>query len=269
MAKDKIPGGYYIKARQIQNSEIAIAPPYVREIWDWLLREANHMDKKIHGKVIKRGQMFRTFKDIQEGLHWKVGFRKMTYKKWQIEKAMKFLREHTMIATMKATRGFFITIINYDFYQDPSNYNGQREQQREQQSADTKNNNDKNKERNKNIYSQLFTHWINQNIYNHRKNIYQSEMKTALNKYNFDEIKNAITNYAIILKDEKYYFNYRWTLGDFLKRGIDRFIDLDIAKGNFLKNQKGGSNGNRKQLQQQPKTESEYDHLVHVYRNDT
>jgi hypothetical protein len=146
MAKAKIPGGYYIKARCIQNSEIAIAPPYVREVWDWLLKEANHMDQKIHGKLIKRGQMFRTFKDIKEGLHWKVGYRKMTYKKWQIEKAMKFLRERTMIATMKATRGIFITIINYDFYQTPANYNGQREQQREQRSADTKNNNGKKKE---------------------------------------------------------------------------------------------------------------------------
>jgi len=42
----KIKGGYYIKARCIQDSEISIMPPYIREIWDWLLKEANHTNKK-------------------------------------------------------------------------------------------------------------------------------------------------------------------------------------------------------------------------------
>jgi len=50
----KIKGGYYMKARCIQNSEIAIMPPYIREIWDWLLKEANHTDRKINGSVIER-----------------------------------------------------------------------------------------------------------------------------------------------------------------------------------------------------------------------
>ncbi len=63
----KIDGGYYIKARCIQNSEIAIMPPYIREIWDWLLKEANHTDGKSNGSNIKRGQLVRTFRDIQEG----------------------------------------------------------------------------------------------------------------------------------------------------------------------------------------------------------
>ena len=43
-AEDKIQGGYYIKARKIQESEIAHAPPHVREIWDWLLWDANWKD---------------------------------------------------------------------------------------------------------------------------------------------------------------------------------------------------------------------------------
>ena len=44
----KIKGGYYIKARQIQDSEIAHSPPHFREIWDWLIKEANHKDKKVN-----------------------------------------------------------------------------------------------------------------------------------------------------------------------------------------------------------------------------
>ena len=118
----KIKGGYYIKARCIQNSEISIMPPYIREIWDWLLKETNHTEKKLDGIIIKRGQLVRTFKDIQEGLKWMIGYRKMTYKKWQCENAMKFLRKRGMITTMKTTRGVLVTVCNYSFYQDPKNY---------------------------------------------------------------------------------------------------------------------------------------------------
>ena len=144
----KIDGGYYMKARCIQDSEISIMPPYVREIWDWLLKEANHSDNKSNGSSIKRGQLVRTFKDIQEGLKWMIGWRKMTYKKWQCENAMKFLRERTMITTMKTTRGMLITICNYSLYQDPKNYESNKRADRRttdpKQTTDTINKNEKN-----------------------------------------------------------------------------------------------------------------------------
>ena len=122
----KIDGGYYMKARCIQDSEISIMPPYVREIWDWLLKEANHSDNKSNGATIKRGQLVRTFKDIQEGLKWFVGWRKMTYKKWHCENATKLLMKADMITTVKTTRGMLITICNYSLYQDPKNYESNR-----------------------------------------------------------------------------------------------------------------------------------------------
>ena len=144
----KIKGGYYIKARCIQDSEIAIMPPYVREMWDWLLKEANHTENKTNGVTIKRGQLIRSFKDIQKGLHWMIGYRKMSYEKWQCEKSMRFLREQGMVATTKTTRGMFITICNYDYYQTPKNYESNKRATarvtREQQLTDTINKNDKN-----------------------------------------------------------------------------------------------------------------------------
>lgn len=144
----KIKGGYYIKARCIQDSEISIMPPYVREIWDWLLKEANHSDNKSNGSIIKRGQLVRTFKDIQEGLKWWVGWRKMTYKKWHCENAMKLLMKADMITTMKTTRGMLITICNYSFYQDPKNYESNKRTTARatdpKQTTDTINKNDKN-----------------------------------------------------------------------------------------------------------------------------
>ena len=118
----KIEGGYYIKARCIQESEIQHAPPHFREIWDWLLKEANYQDNKYGKFTVKRGQCFRTYKDIRDGLSWNVGYRKERYSENQTKKAMKFLREAGMIATAKELGGVLITICNYEHYQNPKNY---------------------------------------------------------------------------------------------------------------------------------------------------
>ncbi len=122
-----IPNGYYIKARCIQESAIANAPPHIREIWDWLLKEANHADGKSHGRIIRRGQCVRRYEDILKGLSWYVGFRKESYTKWQCETAMKWLTKHEMVTTEKTTRGLIITICNYDHYQNPANYESHKE----------------------------------------------------------------------------------------------------------------------------------------------
>jgi len=145
---DKIPGGYYLSARQKFNSNIYRQPPYMREIWDYLCGKANHKTIIRHGNKIDRGQIFTTFKEICDDLAWFVGYRKEKYKKWQCEKTMKWLTRVSMIATTRATRGILITIINYDFYQNPKNYESNTESNkratREQQTTDSINKNDKN-----------------------------------------------------------------------------------------------------------------------------
>lgn len=150
-----IKGGYYIKSRKIQESKIASAPPHVREIWDWLLREVNYKDANVGGTVIKRGQTVRSFKDIQEGLSWTVGYRKETYKKWHCEIAMKWLTKELMITTTRTTRGLLITICNYDYYQDPKNYENDSETETKlkpkRQGTDTINKKEKNKEEKEDI----------------------------------------------------------------------------------------------------------------------
>lgn len=119
----KIKGGFYLKAKCIQSSYIAHTPPCVREIWDWMLMKALYKD----GKELKRGQLLCTYKDIQEGLHWNIGFRKITYSKWDCERAMKALMKSTMITTTKTTWGLVISIVNYDKYQDSKNYEDHNE----------------------------------------------------------------------------------------------------------------------------------------------
>lgn len=113
-----IKGGFYLKARCIDGAGIAHAPPHIREIYDWLVRNSMFVD----GEQLKRGQLIATYDDIRDGLCWFVGFRKMRYSKWDCEKALKWLTEKRMILTEKTTRGLIITICNYDEDQNPKNY---------------------------------------------------------------------------------------------------------------------------------------------------
>ena len=109
-----IEGGFYLKARCIQNADIAHAPPHVREIWDWLLLKASFND----GKILKRGQVFVSYSMIIDALSWNVGWRKMHYSRSDCENAMKALRKAGMITTKKTTRGLLVTICKYEYYQN-------------------------------------------------------------------------------------------------------------------------------------------------------
>ena len=118
-----IPGGYILQPRCIDGSDIMHEPPVVRELWFYLLRRVNHRD---NGKF-ERGTNFFCLGDIQDALHWYVGYRKKTYSKPQLTKAMRRLRERNMIETAKETRGIWVRVLNYNYYQDPKNYEGNAE----------------------------------------------------------------------------------------------------------------------------------------------
>jgi hypothetical protein len=114
--------GYYIKARCIKDSWIAHASPVMREVWDYLLRTANHEDKKYSGFLVKRGQLFRSYAEIRDDLSWNVGYRVKRYSEDQMKHCMKMLRTQLMITLTKTPRGNLITVLNYDKFQDPKNY---------------------------------------------------------------------------------------------------------------------------------------------------
>ncbi len=161
-----IKGGYILTPRIIQESDIYVAPPYVREIWNYLLREANSKDYKSNGHIIKRGQLFRSYEDIKEGTKWFIGWRKMTYNENQTKKAMKFLRDTGRVTTQKEPGGILITICKYDYYQDPKNYERTTERTDEgtieepllNQTGTTYNKNEKN-EKNQEIINSFGVFW--------------------------------------------------------------------------------------------------------------
>ena len=126
-----ISGGYYIKPRCIANSKIANAPPQVREIWDWLIRNAIYSKEKKSGHKLEYGQVLCSVPEIQEALHWMVGYRKQRYKKSACENAMKWLLKEGMITSTKTTRGSIVTICNYSHYQDPKNYESRNQSRNE------------------------------------------------------------------------------------------------------------------------------------------
>jgi len=150
----EISGGYYIKARCIDNSAIAKAPPHIREIWDYLLRKANHKNVTISGVTFKRGSLITCYNDIINELSWNVGWRVERYKKYHCESAMKWLTKADMITTTKTTRGLIVNVVNYSIYQDPKNYESHKETEmkatRKPQTTDTINKNEKNEEKKKN-----------------------------------------------------------------------------------------------------------------------
>jgi hypothetical protein len=117
-----IKKGYILKARKIEDSAIAHASPCTREVWDLMLRKANFKDQKCGQTTIKRGQWLTSYDEIRELLHWRLGYRKMRYTRDQIKAATVWLRSRLIVRTSKATRGFFITVVNYDTYQEPDNY---------------------------------------------------------------------------------------------------------------------------------------------------
>lgn len=53
-----------------------------------------------------------------------------------------------------------------------------------------------------------------------------------------DDICRAICNYAEVLFGEQYFWTHRWTLKEFLQRGVDRFMDEADPLTNFLREEK-------------------------------
>ena len=86
--------GYVLLARSLDDSEVAKMSPCTRELWIYLLRMVNYAD---NGRI-KRGQGFFSLEQIQTDLEWWVGYRRVTYSKPDLTKALRRLREGTCLS---------------------------------------------------------------------------------------------------------------------------------------------------------------------------
>lgn len=99
----------------------------------------------------------------------------------------------------------------------------------------------------KDIYIALFNLWNDLRVISHKK--LTDDIKRAIDgarkDYTQEEIEQAMRNYAVIVKGAEYYFNHKWTLAEFLSRrhsnNIERFLDFEVAKSNFKKEEGRGA----------------------------
>ncbi|WP_061342985.1 helix-turn-helix domain-containing protein [Clostridium botulinum] len=110
------------------------------------------------------------------------------------------------------------------------------------------NNNINNNNINNNKYNNIFVYWNSKNIINHKKITKEIEkaIDKALKVYTEDEIIQAIDMYKEILESD-FYFNYKWSLRDFLtrKNGISTFLDEGSNKINYKEWREKSNGANR------------------------
>ena len=260
-----IKGGYYIKARQIKNGWVAHAPPVVREVWDYLIREANHQDKKYNGFIVKRGQLFRSYGQIREALGWHVGFRMEYYHESAMKRGMKALMKERMIELTSKPRGNLITILNYDFYQDPKNYEQTSEQTNERTKSEPRANHHRSAI-NKNVKNVKNDKKIKKRNIKEKKSVTISEVNMSKDKYldNVNRYEDNVTNSSYhekILKeysdkdkgsiDEHIKQAINWLRINHRKRkgrkGKDGWLNYDVFVSNWL-------NGSMTKLKMRQKT---------------
>lgn len=90
----------------------------------------------------------------------------------------------------------------------------------------------------------VFDHWNSKDIIRHRSfRQHERHIVARLSEYTERELKEAIDNYATVLKGKEYWWTYRWGLDEFLVRkgGLDKFL----TENEPLKNFKGPAPGKK------------------------
>lgn len=88
----------------------------------------------------------------------------------------------------------------------------------------------------KNESEKIFNHWNNQEIIKHNKLTSDTtrQIQKSFKNFSTQDILDAITNYKQVLDSDKHFFNYKWTLKDFLSRGLERFLNESDPLGNLM-----------------------------------
>jgi len=116
---EKINGGFIILARKVLLSELWSKPPLYMKIWVWLMQNAAYIDG---WKGLKRGQVKASYNEIAKALTYYVGARKCVPTLRNVRTVLWAFSESHAVSLSGATGGMLITILNYDYYQNPLNY---------------------------------------------------------------------------------------------------------------------------------------------------
>jgi len=195
---------------------------------------ANYKDMVWQDIKIKRGQMIRSYRNLAQEISYLKGYVlkkpsvsviSQLFKEFQQENRIKLeplpLREKGRTKHV----GFLITLLNYNTLQGFITHapNTNRTECKKVLSS-----------KDKTIYS-LFEFWNSLKIIQHQKvDKFAHCLATALKDYPGTQVRKAMVNYATVIKGDKYFFSYRWTLKEFLIRGLERFLDTNKPLENFL-----------------------------------
>ena len=111
----------------------------------------------------------------------------------------------------------------------------------------------------------IFMFWNEQNIIQHKEITVKiaDAIDKALKKYSEEEIKTYIERYNKVIKDKTYFFDYKWTLADFLSRkdGISAFTN-EGSKWVSYNNQKiVYKKGNEPEFEQRQYTKEDFENI--------
>lgn len=117
-----------------------------------------------------------------------------------------------------------------------------------------------------NSISNIFNHWNSKNIIKHKEltNERAQAIEKALKKYSEEDIKKFIDRYDMVIKDKHYFFDYKWTLEDFLNRrfGMATFKD-EGSKWVSYNNQKiVYKKGDEPEFEQRQYTKEDFANLI-------
>lgn len=164
-----------------------------------------------------------------------------------------------MISRFTTTRYSILTVKNWcdyqDFYEKTESFNHQCSQNDNQVNSQSKESelNDLDENSNQaNNHTDNQQDATNKNVKNDKNNIYEfwnekgiivhrkltkkmdTKIRSTLKDYSLEEIKQSISNYAEIVLSDKYYFSHKWTLDEFLQRGIAKFANREVAVANYI-----------------------------------
>lgn len=109
-----IPGGAFLIARKIFASELwETKPAWWLKVWIHILGKANFKD---HNLKLRRGDIFTTYAQI----HYDCKLKVEGIQESALENVIRWLKSSGQITTRKTTRGFIITVRNFNKYQNIS-----------------------------------------------------------------------------------------------------------------------------------------------------
>ena len=115
-----IESGAILIARIIMESEIwTNKPAWWTKVWIYMIQKVNFENNE----KIKRGTGYFTYQKIYDQCFLHNDFKRHK----NIDNLIRWLKQTKQITTHKTTRGFYITICNYDKYQDINNYRNDTE----------------------------------------------------------------------------------------------------------------------------------------------